>query len=66
MLNTGQELWAIEIKLTSSPSPEDMARLDRAAEMIGADRRFLITKTKQPAGGDRRASCDWKGLMERV
>lgn len=66
VLNTGKELWAIEIKLTSSPSPEDMARLDRTADMIGAQRRFLVTKTKQTAGDERRASCNLTGLMERM
>ena len=32
----GDELWAIEVKLTASPDPDDMRRLKRAADLIGA------------------------------
>lgn len=66
VLDAGRELLAIEIKLTSSPSPEDMARLDRAADMIGARRRFLVTQTRHLAGDDRRVSCDLAGLLARL
>ena len=38
VLDFGNELWAIEVKLTSSPTSEDMARLDKAADMIKASR----------------------------
>jgi hypothetical protein len=40
-------LWAIEAKLTASPSPEDFERLKRTAEMIGADRRFLVAQVQR-------------------
>lgn len=66
VVDTGRERWAIEVKLTASPGPDDMARLDRAADMIGATRRFLVTRTRRPAGDDRRASCDLGGLLERL
>ena len=66
VVDTGRELWAIEVKLTASPGPDDMARLDRAADMIGAARRFLVTRTPRPSGDDRRASCDLAGLLERL
>ena len=38
VLDMGGERWAIEVKLTASPSTGDMARLDKVADMIGADR----------------------------
>ncbi len=66
VLDTGRELWAIEVKLTASPGPDDMARLDRAADMVGATRRFLVTRTRRPSGDERRASCDLPGLIERL
>jgi hypothetical protein len=66
VIDTGRERWAIEVKLTASPGPDDMTRLDRAAGMIGATRRFLVTRTRRPAGDDRRASCDLGGLLERL
>ena len=50
------EVWAIESKLTSSPSPHDLTRLDAAADLIAADRRFLISQTQRASGDDVRAS----------
>jgi predicted AAA+ superfamily ATPase len=52
------KLWAVDVRLTSSPGPGDMARLERAADMIGASRRFLVTQTRNPTRGRRRMSCD--------
>jgi predicted AAA+ superfamily ATPase len=63
VLEMGGELWAIETMLTSSPTPDDMARLDRTADMIGASRRFLVSQTRRTAGDDRRGSLDLKGLL---
>jgi predicted AAA+ superfamily ATPase len=56
VLDFGREVWAIEVKLTSSPAPADMARLDKAADLIGATRRCLISQTIQSSGKARRAS----------
>ena len=64
VLDIGKELWGIEIKLTSSPSPLDMDRLNNTADMIGATRRFLVTRTSKPAGDEYRASCNLPSLME--
>jgi predicted AAA+ superfamily ATPase len=58
VLDLGREHWAVEVKLTASPTAEHMARLDKAADLIGATRRFLISRTRQPAGDQRRQSCD--------
>jgi len=45
VLDWGAERWAIEIKLTSNPSPEMIARLHKAADMIAATRRILVCRT---------------------
>ncbi len=66
VLDFGRELWAMEIKLTSSPAPEDMARLDKTADMIQASRRFLVSQTRRSTGDEERASCDLRGLIERL
>ncbi|MBN2338271.1 MAG: ATP-binding protein [Acidobacteria bacterium] len=58
VLDFGGELWAIEVKLTSSPGRADMDRLNFAADLIGARRRFLISKTSEVAGDELRASCN--------
>ncbi|OGW86460.1 MAG: hypothetical protein A3A81_02720 [Omnitrophica bacterium RIFCSPLOWO2_01_FULL_45_10b] len=39
--------WAFEFKLTSTPSPDDMKRLNAAADLIKADKRILISKTNK-------------------
>jgi predicted AAA+ superfamily ATPase len=46
ILETGLEREVIEIKLTSSPAPEDLARLTRVAELIGATRTVLICRVR--------------------
>jgi predicted AAA+ superfamily ATPase len=69
VLEVARDRWAIEVKLTSAPSPADMDRLDAAADLIGARRRFLVSRTSRAAGDDRRASCDLPelvGIMRRL
>lgn len=36
--------WAVESKLTSAPGADDLYRLDRAADLIGATRRVLVAQ----------------------
>ncbi len=61
-----RELWALEIKLTASPSTGDMDRLEKTADLIGATRRFLVSKTKRTHGGAERASCNLPWLLDRL
>lgn len=63
VLDWGTERWAVEIKLTTDPSPSDMARLDRAADLAGASRRFLVSRVRTSATSGRRVSCDVDGLL---
>lgn len=64
VLDFGKELWAVEIKLTSSPAPEDMARLDKSADMIKAERRFLVSQTNRSSGDGNRVSCNLHAFLE--
>ena len=66
VLDLSGELWAVEVKLTASPGPADLSRLDKAADMVGASRRFLISQTSRPAGDERRASLDLPSFLERL
>jgi len=66
VVDVGKELWAVEVKLTSSPSPADMDRLNKTADMIGARRRFLVTKTNRPAGDGLRGSFDLSSLLTHL
>ncbi len=66
VIETAGERWAFEVKLTASPSPADMTRLDKVADMVQATRRFLVSQTNRSAGDDQRASCNLTSLLERI
>jgi predicted AAA+ superfamily ATPase len=66
VLSLGSELTAIEIKLTSSPHRDDIARLNKTADLIGARRRFLVSQTPRDAGGGRVVSCSLPSLLYRL
>jgi predicted AAA+ superfamily ATPase len=60
------ERWAIEIKLTTRPAADDLARLRKAAAMIGADRCCLISQVATPAGNDRELSCSVPHFLQTL
>jgi len=64
VLDFGKALWAVEIKLTSSPAPEDMAQLVKTAGMIGATRCFLVSQTNHVSGDNYRMSCNLPAFLE--
>ncbi len=66
VVDCGGKLWAVEIKLTASPTSADMRKLDRMAELVGATHRFLISQTASPAGDTRRASCSLDWFLDRL
>jgi predicted AAA+ superfamily ATPase len=66
VLDLGRERWAVEIKLTALPGPADMARLDQAADLIGASRRFLVSQVGRSFGDEKRASCNLPSFIERL
>ncbi len=45
VLDWGATRWAIEFKLTSNPTSNMIARLNKSADMVDAQRRFLICRT---------------------
>jgi len=47
VLDFGSQVWAIEIKLTSSPSEDDLRRLTASAKLIGASRSILISRMRE-------------------
>jgi len=59
-------LWAVEIKLTAHPTSADMARIEKAADLVKADRRILLTQTPQTASSGRSISCDLRWLLSHL
>jgi uncharacterized protein len=66
VLDFGKSRWAIEVKLTSSPSPQDLRRLNHTADMIGAERRFLISQTREIVDEGRQVSCNLEWFLESL
>lgn len=66
VLDFSKERWAVDVKLTTSPATEDMARLDRAADLIRASRRFLVSQTARDSGDERRLSCSLPTFLEHL
>lgn len=63
VIETERELWAIEVKLTSRPTPGDMDRLNKAADLIQADKRFLVCKKADLVTSGNRYVCDLNGML---
>jgi len=63
VLEFGGELWAVEIKLTSSPTPGDFARLEKAADLIRADKRILVSHSARSCAEGSRIFCNLPWLL---
>jgi predicted AAA+ superfamily ATPase len=66
VLDFGGEVWAIEIKLTASPRPDDLRRLNRAADLVGAGKRILISRTPRSTASGREVSCSLPWFLRNV
>lgn len=58
ILDFGSRIYAVEIKLTSSPDSGDVKRFRKAADMIKADSCILISRTKDYIASDRFISAN--------
>ncbi len=63
VLRIRREIWAVEIKLTTQPRGADMARLDETADLIGAHRKFLVSRQPESFGDGVRTACDLAGMI---
>jgi predicted AAA+ superfamily ATPase len=63
VLDLEGELWAVEVKLTSSPGSDDMRKLDHVADMIRAKRRVLVSRVAEPSGKGARISCNLERFL---
>lgn len=66
LLEVGAQLWAFEVKLTSSPSPADVRRLEKTAAMVDANRAILVSNVKQPSAGKQVISCNLPDLLAEI
>ncbi len=66
VLDFGTERWACEIKLTADPKADDLTRLNKVADLIGARKRMLISRTNKPMESGDGASLDVPGFLEKL
>jgi predicted AAA+ superfamily ATPase len=62
----GRHLWAVEVKLTTSPAQADVARFNAAADLIGADRRVLVAQVSETVFNGRSGMASLGGLLELI
>ncbi len=66
VLDFGRRRWAVEVKLTTSPSPEDMEKLNRVADLIGAEKRILVSQARDSVADGRCVSCNLPWLASHL
>lgn len=66
LLDWGHERWAVEIKLTSNPSRQEVERLHKVADMVGASRRILICRIASPFGNDHLTVTHLQNWLEQL
>jgi len=66
VLDFGRSLWAIEAKLTASPSVGDVRRLNKVADFIGADQRVLVARVSESLESEGLLVTDLPGLLDRL
>lgn len=66
VLDFGTSLWAVETKLTASPSLGDVQRLNKVADLIGADHRILVAKVPEPLESEALLVTDLPGLLDKL
>jgi predicted AAA+ superfamily ATPase len=66
VLDFGKSLWAVEVKLAAAPTPEDLAALNRTADLIKADKRILVSRVSRSVLGGHQASCNLPWLLSRI
>lgn len=66
VLTLGSRRVAIETKLTSSPDPRDFERLARAADLIEAEDRILISRTSSSVGTGNTRSLGLRAASEAL
>jgi hypothetical protein len=66
LLELGGRLWALEIKLTSIPGPDDLARLQQVAKLAKTDRCIVVSRSRQLIEGRTASALDLPATIERL
>ncbi len=66
VLDFGNQIWAVEIKLTSQPDTDQFRRLNKTADLIKADKRILISRVSKPTITDTQISCSLSQFLRYI
>lgn len=66
VIEDGEGLTAVEIKLSSSIDPDDVRRLNEAADLIGAKKRVLLSRSSEHIVNDRIVCCDLASFLKTL
>jgi predicted AAA+ superfamily ATPase len=66
LLALGGTTVAIEVKLSAGAAPQDLARLERAADLVSAEHRYIVCRTAEPAATKTRGVLDLSGTIARL
>ena len=64
IIDSGGQKWGIEVKLTSSPSPDDLRKLRKSAGMCDCTRHFLLSRTTDPVVASEGGSVNLESMLE--
>ena len=63
LLTVKGQLWAFEIKLTSSPKKEQLHKLLSVAQLISADKCFLVSRTHSSTFSEKASSTNLEDFL---
>ena len=66
VLDWGTARWAVEIKLTSNPSSQMIARLNQTGDMVGASRRILVCRIARKIENEHVLVINLSGWLKRL
>ena len=66
LLGIAGTLVAIEIKLSAGATPQALARLERAADLVSAEHRYIVCQTPAPAANATRGVLDLASMLTRL
>jgi len=60
------ERWGVEIKLTASPSLEDLRKLRKTSELCECSRHFLVSRTPSPVLSNEGGSLNLESFLRLI
>jgi len=66
LLGIGRTTVAIEVKLSAEAEPRDLARLEHAADMVAAEHRYIVCRTRAPTVSGVRGVLDLPATIDRL